>query len=179
MRCEVDIEPLTTNRRRRLISFFQLCKMLRWRHTTDDPVCPVGKWCLVDNRIKDIRLDTLVLVKSQACWKKGWGAPSPDRRNQRGSVWRPASAKEHPDGQDTGIRTNTREAQGTDGGSKRVGGLALGARAAGGAADHRGSAGRRSEGRVGAPLLRPGCRPRRRISQRVSHRSGEERRGRH
>ena len=61
-------------------------------------------------------------VKSWACWKKGWGAPSPDRRDQRGSVWRPASTKEAPDGQDTGVGTNTREAQGADAGSKRVGG---------------------------------------------------------
>jgi hypothetical protein len=40
------------------------------------------------------------VVKPKACWKKGWGAPSPDTRNQRGSVWRPASTKEYPDGQD-------------------------------------------------------------------------------
>ena len=36
-------------------------------------------------------------VKSWACWKKGWGAPSPCGRGQRDSVWRPASTKEHPD----------------------------------------------------------------------------------
>ena len=41
---------------------------------------------------------------------------------------------------------------------------ALGAGAIGGAADHRGSAGRRSEGRVGAPLLRLRRRPRPRIA---------------
>src|SRR5439155_4659341 len=41
--------------------------------------------------------------------EKGWGAPSPDQANQRGPVWRPASTKEHPDGEDTGIRADTRE----------------------------------------------------------------------
>ena len=44
-------------------------------------------------------------------------------------------------------------------GRSEIGGWPLGARAAGGAADHRGSAGRRSEGRVGRDYYARGAVP--------------------
>ena len=62
MRCEIAIEPLAINRWRCRIAFFQFGQVLRWRNTADDPVRPVGKRCLVDNGIKDIRLDAMLLA---------------------------------------------------------------------------------------------------------------------
>src|SRR5437588_4766860 len=114
-------------------------------------------------------------VKSYACWKKGWGAASPDWRLTRTGIG-PASAKEHPDGENTGIRANTREA---DGGDRRIGRRRrhLQAGPAGGAADYRGGAGERGARRAGARLLRARRGAWRRLSQRLSNGSVEERGG--
>ena len=38
---------------------FPVWRCIRWRNTTDNPVRAVGKRCLVDNGIVDIRFDAL------------------------------------------------------------------------------------------------------------------------
>src|SRR5438876_2609396 len=83
----------------------------------------------------------------------GWGAASSDWQSTRTGIG-PASAKEHPDGENAGIRADAREAEGGDRRIKRRR-RHLRARPAGGAADHRGSAGGRGTRCAGARLLRP------------------------
>jgi hypothetical protein len=73
--------------------------------------------------------------------EKGWGDPSPDSANQgRLNLGTKPQTKERPDGEDTCIRTDTRAAEGADGGAGGGDGRATGVGAIGGATDPRGGA---------------------------------------
>jgi hypothetical protein len=45
-----------------VIALFQFANVLGWRDAADDPIRPVGKRCLVDDGIKDIRLYAMSLT---------------------------------------------------------------------------------------------------------------------
>ena len=62
MRFKIAIEPLAIDRWCCLVAFFQFGDVLRWRNTANNPVRAIGKRCLVDDRIKDIRLDAMLLA---------------------------------------------------------------------------------------------------------------------
>src|SRR5207248_441199 len=79
------------------------------RGSLTTPAKPAGE------RESDAALTPRSGTRSEVLSLLGWGAPSSDQTNQRGPVRRPASAKEHPDGEDTRIRADTREAEGADG----------------------------------------------------------------
>ena len=62
MGCKITIEPLAINRWCYLVAIFQFGEVLRWRNTANDPVGAVGKGCLVDNGVKDIRLEAMLFA---------------------------------------------------------------------------------------------------------------------
>src|ERR1700739_1799918 len=62
MRFEIGIESLATNRRRHAVAFFQFGYVFRRRNTADNSIGPVRKWCLVDDRIEDVRLDATLFA---------------------------------------------------------------------------------------------------------------------
>src|SRR5437868_14077180 len=63
MRSEIAIELLAIDRRSfGRIAFFQFGDILGWRNTAKDLVRAAGKRGLVDNRIKNARLDAALLT---------------------------------------------------------------------------------------------------------------------
>ena len=57
MRRQVFIQRTLLNRRRLVVTFLQLYKVFRRRHTADDAIGSIGKWRLVDNRIEYFGFD--------------------------------------------------------------------------------------------------------------------------
>src|ERR1700722_8307824 len=62
MRCEIGVKFRTIDRGRSLIAFFQLCKVLGRRDSTNNSIGPVKQRRLINDGIENTRLDAMLLT---------------------------------------------------------------------------------------------------------------------